>query len=448
MTEPAQATRLQALREALDTGTMRQVRRMISALKPPEIAHLLESLPPPQREILWELVDPADDGDVLVELSEDVRGSLLRDMDREQIVAVAAGLDVDDMADLLAELPETINREVLRSLDASDRLRLETVLRYDEDSAGGLMNVDTLTVRGDVTIEVVLRYLRMRRVIPRGTDAIFVVDRNNRYVGSLYITRVLTADPEQRVSEIMDTEAPAINAVTPANEVVTLFEDLDLVSAAVVDEGGLLLGRITVDDVVDVMREEASHSVLSMAGLDEEDDTFAGIRLSARRRSIWLGMNVVTAFLAAWVAGLFEATLEEVVMLAILMPIVPSMGGVAGTQTLILIIRGISLGRVDGANARWLLRRELGVALLSSALWAGVVALISSLWFSTWTIGLVIALALTINLVCGAAAGFGIPLLLRRLGIDPAIAGGVILIMITDVVGLAGFLGLGALILR
>src|SRR5690606_13696094 len=211
---------LQALREALDTGTMRQVRRMISALKPPEIAHLLESLPPPQREILWELVDPADDGDVLVELSEDVRGSLLRDMDREQIVAVAAGLDVDDMADLLAELPETINREVLRSLDASHRLRLETVLRYDEDSAGGLMNVDTLTVRGDVTIEVVLRYLRMRRVIPRGTDAIFVVDRNNRYVGSLYITRVLTADPEQRVSEIMDTEAPAINAVTPANEVV------------------------------------------------------------------------------------------------------------------------------------------------------------------------------------------------------------------------------------
>jgi magnesium transporter len=446
--EPAQATRLQALREALDTGTMRQVRRMVAALKPAEIAHLLESLPPPQREIVWELVDPADDGDVLVELNEDVRNSLIREMDSEQIVAAASGLDLDDLADLLADLPETVNREVLRSLDASDRLRLETVLRYDEDSAGGLMNLDTLSVRGDVTVEVVLRYLRMRREIPRGTDAVYVVDRDNRYVGSLFITDLLTADPEQRVAEITDTETPAIAAESPAAEVVTLFEDLDLVSAAVVDEAGKLLGRITIDDVVDVMRDEASHSVLSMAGLDEEDDTFAGIAVSTRRRSIWLGMNVVTAFLAAWVAGLFEATLEEVVMLAILMPIVPSMGGVAGTQTLILIIRGIALGRMDGANARWLLVRELGVALLNSALWAGVVALISSFWFNTWTIGLVISLALTINLLCGAASGFAIPLLLRRLGIDPALAGGVMLITVTDVVGLLAFLGLGTLIMR
>ncbi|MBN1237538.1 MAG: magnesium transporter [Gammaproteobacteria bacterium] len=427
---------------------MRQVRRMIAALKPAEIAHLLESLPPPQRQIVWELVDHDDEGDVLVELNEDVRGSLMRDMDSEQIVAAAANLDLDDLADLLAELPETINREVLRSLDASDRLRLETVLRYAEDSAGGLMNLDTLTVRGDVTVEVVLRYLRMRREIPRGTDAIYVVDRNNRYLGSLFITSVLTADPEQRVSEIMDAETPAIAATTPAQEVVTLFEDLDLVSAAVVDENERLLGRITIDDVVDVMRDEANHSVLSMAGLDEEDDTFAGVGVSARRRSIWLGMNVVTAFLAAWVAGLFEATLEEVVMLAILMPIVPSMGGVAGTQTLILIIRNIALGRMDGANARWLLGRELGVAALNSAVWAGVVALISSFWFNTWTIGLVIALALSINLVCGAASGFAIPLLLKRLNIDPAIAGGVMLIMITDVIGLLAFLGLGTLILR
>jgi magnesium transporter len=448
VTEPAQATRLQALREALDTGTMRHVRRMIAALKPAEIAHLLEALPPPQREIVWELVGPDDEGDVLVELNEDVRSALIREMDSEQIVAAAAGLDLDDLADLLADLPETLNREVLRSLDTSDRLRLETVLRYDEDSAGGLMNLDTLTVRGDVTVEVVLRYLRRRREVPRGTDAIYVVDRNGRYVGSLFITSVLTADPEQQVNEIMDTEAPAIPALAPATEVVTLFEDLDLVSAAVVDEDGKLLGRITVDDVVDVMRDEASHSVLSMAGLDEEDDTFAGIGVSTRRRSIWLGMNVITAFTAAWVAGLFEATLEEVVMLAILMPIVPSMGGVAGTQTLILMIRGIALGRVDGANARWLLVRELGVAVLNSALWAGVVALISSFWFSTWTIGLVISLALTMNLVCGAASGFAIPLLLKRLGIDPAIAGGVMLIMITDVIGLFAFLGLGTLIMR
>lgn len=426
---------------------MRQVGRMLVALNPAEIADLLESLPFAQREIVWELVDPKDEGDVLVEVNEEVRNSLISSMDSEELVAAASNLDLDDLADLLADLPETVNKEVLRSLDATDRLRLQAVLLYDEDSAGGLMNPDMVTVRADVSVEVVLRYLRMRREIPLGTDAVFVVNRNGDYLGCLFITRLITSDPDQTVSDIMDVEIPAINASEDAAHVATLFENYDLVSAGVVDDHGRLLGRITIDDVVDVIREEASHSVLSMAGLDEEDDMFAPVMVSARRRSVWLGVNLATAFLAAWVAGLFEATLEQVVMLAVLMPVVPSMGGIAGTQTLILITRGMALGQIERSNARWLLAKEFGVALFSSIGWSIVVAIVTTWWFGTWRIGLVIALALAVNMLCAALAGFAVPMALKRLRIDPALAGGVVLTTITDVVGLVAFLGFGTLLL-
>jgi magnesium transporter len=426
---------------------MRQVGRMLVALNPAEIADLLESLPLAQREIVWELVDPKDEGDVLVEVNEEVRNSLISGMDSEELVAAASNLDLDDLADLLADLPETVNKEVLRSLDATDRLRLQAVLLYDEDSAGGLMNPDMVTVRADVSVEVVLRYLRMRREIPLGTDAVFVVNRNGDYLGCLFITRLITSDPEQTVSDIMDVEIPAINASENAAHVATLFENYDLVSAGVVDDHGRLFGSINIDDVVDVIREEASHSVLSMAGLDEEDDMFAPVMVSARRRSVWLGVNLATAFLAAWVAGLFEATLEQVVMLAVLMPVVPSMGGIAGTQTLILITRGMALGQIERSNARWLLTKEFGVALFSSIGWSIVVAIVTTWWFGTWRIGLVIALALAVNMLCAALAGFAVPMALKRLRIDPALAGGVVLTTITDVVGLVAFLGFGTLLL-
>jgi magnesium transporter len=445
--ESAYSTRLQVLRRALGTGTMRHVARLVAALNPAEIADLLESLPPAQREIVWELVDPSDEGDVLVELNEEVRHTLIGGMDAEELVAATAGLDLDDLADLIGDLPEAVNREVLRSLDASDRTRLQAVLSYDEDTAGGLMNPDMVTVRGDVTVEVVLRYLRMRREMPAGTDAIFVVSRNGDHLGSLFLTALLTADPESLVSRIMDGETPAINAATPAAQVATVFENFDLVSAAVIDDRGKLLGRITIDDVVDVIREEASHSVLSMAGLDQDDDMFAPVGVSARRRSIWLGINLATAFLASWVAGLFEGTLARVVMLAILMPIVPSMGGIAGTQTLILITRGLALGQVERANATWLLGKEFGVAFLNGVGLALVVGVVTTWWFHTWKIGVVIGLALTINLLAAAVSGLGVPLALKRLGIDPALAGGVVLTTFTDVVGLAAFLGLGTVIL-
>lgn len=443
----ARSTRLKLLWDALDSGALRQVGRLISSLNPAEIADLLESLPIAQREVVWQLVDSEDEGDVLVEVNEDVRNSLMSSMNSEALVAAATNLDLDDLADILDELPEAVNREVLRSLDQSDRLRLQTVLKYDENSAGGLMNADTITVRLDTTVEVVIRYLRMRGELPPETDALFVVSRNGNYLGCVFLARLITANAEQTMNEIMNTEIPAIGVTVGGPEVATLFENHDLVSAAVVDENGKLVGRITIDDVVDLIRHEASHSVLSMAGLDEEDDIFAPIAVSARRRSLWLGINLATAFLAAWVAGLFEATLERVVTLAILMPVVPSMGGIAGSQTLILITRGMALGQVELSNARWLLVKEFGVALLNSLGWSLLVALVTAWWFDAWRIGLVISIALTVNLLCAAVAGFSIPLALKKMNIDPALAGGVVLTTITDVVGLIAFLGCGTLIL-
>lgn len=441
------STSLKALHEALETGTMRQLRRLVNALNAAEIADLLESLPPAQREVIWELIAPEDEGDVLVELNDEVRASLIGSMGTEELVAATANLDIDDLADLIAELPEAVNREVLRSLDASDRLRLQSVLSYDEDSAGGLMNPDTLTVRPDVTVEVVLRYLRMRGELPSGTDVVFVVRRNGEYLGTLPLISLLTASPESNVSDIMKTANPAIDANMDAAQVAMLFEHYDLISAAVIDGQGRLIGQINVDDVVDVIREEASHSVLSMAGLDEDDDMFAPIGTSARRRSLWLGVNLATAFLAAWVAGLFEATLEQVVILAILMPVVPSMGGIAGTQTLILITRGMALGQIERANARWLLQKEVGVAVLNAIGWSAVVAVVTAWWFGTWAIGGVIAIALAISLLFAAVSGFLVPIMLKRLRIDPALAGGVVLTTITDVVGLVSFLGIGTLVM-
>jgi magnesium transporter len=272
-------------------------------MHPAEVASLLESLPPAQREIVWDLVDSEVEGDVLVELNEEVRADLIGDMEAEDLVAAAENLELDDLADLLRDLPENVHQQVLRSMDSRDRERLNAVLAYEPDTAGGLMNTDTVSVRPDVTLETVLRYLRMRGEIPDNTDALFVVNRHDRHLGSLDLTRLLTEDPERTVGEVMNTAVPAIAPATPATEVAGLFEDRDLLSAAVVGPDGRLLGRITVDDVVDIIREEASHSVMSMAGLDEEVDMFAGVVPSARRRGLWLGVNLGTAFLAAWSSG-------------------------------------------------------------------------------------------------------------------------------------------------
>lgn len=440
-------SRLAAIQAALAAGRLRGADRMVDAMHPAETALLLESLPPAQRSLVWELVGPETQGDVLVELSEEVRSELLAEMQPHELVAAAEGLAVDDLADLLAELPEAVTRQVLKSMDQQDRDRLSTVLAFPEDSAGGLMNTDTVTVRPDVPIEVVLRYLRMRGELPERTDCLFVVDRDDRYLGALPVARLLTVDPDHIVSSETDPEVAPILPTMAAAEVARLFETRDLLSVAVVAEDGRLLGRITVDDVVDVVREQAEHPALAAAGLEDEDDVFAGVRKSARRRALWLGINLLTALLASWVVGLFEATIEKVVALAVLMPVVASMGGIAGTQTVTLIIRGIALGQVQPSNARWLFFKELAVGALNGLVWAAAVAIATWLWFGTWDVAAVIFVAIVINLVAASIAGVLIPLTLQRMRIDPALAGGVILTTVTDVVGFAALLGLGALFL-
>ena len=439
--------RLGALRQALDDGTLRSAERMVAALHPTEIALLLESVPPRQRELVWEMVERDLEGDVLVELHEKVRQELIDSMEPGELVAATEGLEVDDLADLVGDLPEAVTRQVLHSMDQRDRERLRAVLSWPEDSAGGLMNTDTVSVRADVSLEVVLRYLRMRGDLPPRTDSLFVVDRDDRYLGTIALTRLITGDAEATVGQSLDAEAARIDPSTAAHDVAQIFQDRDFVSAAVVDAEGRLIGRITIDDVVDVIREEAEHSVLSMAGLQDDEDLFAGILPSTRRRVLWLGINLITAFLAAAVVKTFEGTIEKVAALAALMPIVASMGGIAGTQTVTLIIRGLALGQVQWSNARWLLFKEIAVGGLNGLLWALVVGLVTAYWFGTWHIAAIIAAAMLINLLAAAAVGVLVPLALRRFEIDPALSAGVIITTFTDCIGFATLLGLGAIFL-
>lgn len=441
---PAQIARL---REALDSGRMQPVRRSLHALHPAEIARLLESLPLREREVVWGVVDSEDQGEVLLHVADEVRETLIQGMAAEDIVAAAEDLDIDDLADFIEDLPEKVTGQILRAMDARDRARLEQVLSYPGDTAGGLMNTDTVTVRPDVSLEVVQRYLRLRGELPDHTDALFVVDRYGHYLGSLPLVQIVTGAADDIVSDVMVRDSNPVEATLADTEVAKRFENFDLISAPVVGERGALLGRITIDDVVDVIRAEAEHSFMRMAGLDEEEDLFAPVRAAIRRRALWLGINLVTAFAAAQVVGLFEATIAEVVALAVLMPIVASMGGIGGSQTLTLMIRGIALGQIDARYTGQLLRKELAVALINGALWASVVAAIALVWFGSAKLALVIAMALIINQITGALSGVFVPLLLKRMGIDPALAGSVVLTTITDVVGFFAFLGLGAVIL-
>ncbi|MBX5461255.1 MAG: magnesium transporter [Steroidobacteraceae bacterium] len=445
--KPEKERRLTALRAALGQGALRSAHRMVNALHPAEIALLIESLPPAQRELVWDFVDPELEGEVLVELNENIRAELMEGMEADELLAVAEGMELDDLADLVADLPEAVTLQLLKSLDQQDRERLRTVLSYPEDSAGGLMNTDAVSVRADVTVEVVLRYLRMRGELPEKTDSLFVVDRRDSYLGTVPLTRLLTSDPDRIVGDLLESEAPRIDPDTPAHDVAQLFQERDLVSAAVVGPDGRLLGRITIDDVVDVIREEAEHSVLSMAGLGDEQDVFAGVLVSARRRLVWLGINLCTAIIAGLVVRRFESTIERVAALAALMPIVASMGGVAGTQTVTLIVRGLALGHVQWSNARWLLFKEIGVGGLNGLLWALVIGSITAFWFGTWTIAGIIASAMLINLLAASLVGVVVPLTLRRLNIDPALSAGVILTAFTDSIGFATLLGLGTVFL-
>ena len=429
---------------SVDLSTPDETRVLLASLRPPEVARLLESYPPKLRHLIWGLVDEETSAQVLQHLHEDVLAELLSSMDTEQLVAAADELETDDFADVLQQLPTTLTQEVLDALDQSNRARLEAVLSYPQDTAGGMMNTDTITVRPRHTAELVMRYLRLRKELPPLTDALFVVNDEDEYVGSLPFASLLTADPSVNVREIMLTQAEAIEVTANDTEVARLFSELDLVSAAVVDEHGVLLGRITIDDVVDVIIEDADDAALAHAGLDSDEDTFAPVSKSIWRRGLWLGINLLTAFIAAAVINVFEETIAQVVALAVLMPIVASMGGIAGTQTLTLVIRGIALGQVGRHNLRYLLSREFLLAALNGLFWAALVAIGAALVFQDALLGGILGVAMIVNILVAALSGTLLPSILRRLGIDPAIAGGVVLTTITDVTGFFVFLGLAA----
>jgi magnesium transporter len=438
---------LHALSEAIEMDDIDGVKGLIESLHPAEIASLLESLPQRERDLVWEQLDSEQHTDVLAEAEDAVRASRMARMNAEELAAVAQEVDLDDAVDILQDLPEDLADEVLLAMDEQDRARLQSVMRYPEDTAGGLMNTDVVTVRADVTIETVMRYLRRRGEIPEKTNRLMVVDRHNHYLGALRLAALLINDAEREVGTLMETEIPGIPASMPESEVAKLFEQRDLISAPVVDEQGLLLGRITVDDVMDVIRDEGEHSLMGMAGLHEEEDMFAPVTRTARGRAGWLGINLATALFASWVIGWFEATLQQVVALAILMPVVASMGGIAGTQALTVVIRGMALGQIGWSNVRRLMLKELMVGLMNSLAWALVVGAIAMLWFGDGLLGFIVGVALVTNLVAAALTGAGLPLILRSLSIDPALAGGVILTTVTDVVGFVSFLGLGTILL-
>ena len=431
----------------IEAGAPEQLAAIVAELHPSEVALLIESLPPEKRQIVWNFTNADDEGDVLLELNDEVRTGLLESITAEEVLAATEGMELDDLADLVADLPQDITDEVINSLSVRDRQRLESVMAWPEDTAGGLMNPDAVSVQPEVTVDLALRYLRTLGELPDNTNSIFVVDTKNRYQGTVLLSKLVTSNPQTQVKLIFDKEAEAIEVGASEAEVAKVFTGLDMVTAAVVDDAGLLLGQITIDDVVDVIQELADHDILSRAGLDEDDDMFAPVVSSSRRRAVWLGANLATGFLAAAVVSIFQPTIEKVVVLAVLMPVVASMGGIAGSQTLTLMIRGMALGRVQDSNQRWLLRKELSVAVLNGIIWAAVVAVVTMLFFASWKVGLIIAAALAINLLAAALAGFSIPLILRRLNIDPALAGGVVLTTFTDVIGFVAFLGLGTLFL-
>ena len=439
---------LERINLALSQGAIARARQLINEdLAAPDIAHLLSSVPPKQRTILWNLVEAEElAADVLAYLGEEERSEIVARLEPEELANLIESFEFDDKVDLLQELPESVIEEVLLSMDSQDRQRVEDVLSYDEDSAGGLMNTDVVTVRPDITVDVVLRYIRRYRELPPMTDNLWVVNRRDEFIGQVPISKILISDPNTTIREIMQTEVEPLIVSTHEDEVAQRFERLDLVSAPVVNESGKLLGRITIDDVVDVIRASADHSLMSQAGLDEDEDIFAPLVRTVKRRSVWLGINLLTAFLASGVIGMFEATLEQVVALAILMPVVASMGGIAGTQALTIVIRGMALGRVGSANIRALVSREVLIGPANGLFWSLVVGLAAFLWFGDFTLGYVIALAIIVNLIVAAVVGTLLPGYLKSLQIDPALAGGVVLTTVTDVVGFFCFLGIATLV--
>lgn len=433
------------LSELLESGSQNQVRRVMEMLQPADVAAMLRSSPPKERAIIWSLVEDETRADILHQIDDEIIGDLLGDSSADEVAALLEDISDDDVIDILQHLPDQMTQQILASMDAQDRDRVESLLSYPEDTAGGMMNTDPISVRPRVTLDVVIRYLRRHPELPPTTDCVYVVSAANEFLGVLPFTTLLVTDPSMTVREMMDTEIEALPVSMPESEVTSRFERYDLISAPVIDEDGKLVGRITIDDVVDVIIDEGEHSLLGMAGLTEDDDTFAPILTTTRRRAFWLGANLLTAFIAAGVINLFEETIAKVVALAVLMPIVASMGGVAGSQTLTLVIRTMAQGDLYEGNQRWLMNRELAVGAINGVIWAVIVAIAAALVFGDPWLGGIIAAALIINMIAAALSGALLPSMLKKMGVDPAIAGTVVLTTITDVVGFMSFLGLATL---
>ncbi|ASP47461.1 magnesium transporter [Cognaticolwellia beringensis] len=439
--------RLQQVNDALDSGMFVYVRKLLQDMPAYDLALLLESSPTKSRVALWQLIDADHHGDVLEELNEEVRKGILKNINPAKLAAVAEGMDVDDLAEVFRTLPDSVYQEVLNAMDGQDRSRVEAALSFEEDTAGGIMNTDTISIRPDVTVDVVLRYLRLRGELPEATDSFYVVDRADHFIGAVSLSAIVTAKAETIISSLIDKDIEAINADMNETDVAKLFERYDWFSAPVIDHEGRLLGRITIDDVVDIIREEAEHSMMSMAGLDDEADTFAPVLKSTQRRSIWLGVNLITALMAVAVSSMFEGILNQLAILAVLNSLVPSMGGVAGNQTLTLVIRGMALGHIGESNSRILLYKELAIGFFNGLIWAILIASVVAIWQQNLMLGAIIAFAMLMNMTAAGIAGVTVPLMLKKMNIDPALAGSVILTTVTDVVGIFAFLGTATLML-
>ena len=436
---------LALFKEELSSGAYSKISRMLNGLSSSDIADLLESSPPKEREVLWQLLYKKNEGAVLNALSDSLKEFFLLDMDAAEVVEITETLEPDELADILQKLPETLSSEVLSAMSIQNRQRLELVLSYPEDCAGGLMNTDVIAIRTSHTLEVVLRYLRMQVDLPASTDNLYVVTKENKFKGSLPISTLLTSDPSLNVGDVYNPELEPIPTFTSENDIARLFEKNDLVSAPVVDDDNNLVGRITIDDVVDVIKEEADESLRQFTGLEE--DTFAKASTATKNRAFWLGLNLITALIAASVIDLFRDTIQQLVTLAVLMPIVASMGGVAATQTLTIMVRGMALNQINRSNIRWLITREAIVGLGNGLLWAAVVSLIAAYWFNDFLIAQIIGIAMIINLIIAVLSGASVPIILKVLRIDPGIGGAVIVTTITDVTGFISFLGLATLYL-
>ena len=425
--------------------SINQIRRLLSNMSPSEIAHALESSPPKQRNILFSLLKTEEEGDVLFELGEEIQQDLISNISNEELSEAVKELELDEIVDILQKLPEERMKKILSNMSRVDRSRIEMGLTFPENTAGGLLNTDVISVRPNNSIKEVLGYLRDLGKLPDNTDKIFVVNDSNEYLGELSISKVITSNPSLVVREIMETEITPINVNLDDKEVATLFERNDWISSSVIDEDNKLIGRITIDDVVDVIREDADQNLLGMAGIAE--DTFAPPGRAAKSRVLWLSLNLITAFIAASTINIFQDVIDKFVYLAILMPIVASMGGVAATQTLTIVLRGLTLEQINSSNIRWLFKRELAVSILNGIVLSVLVGFITYAWFQELAISLLISCALIINLISSVIAGILVPLILRRFKQDPAISGSVVVTTVTDVIGFLSFLGLATIYL-